>query len=77
MPERTEQVALITGGARGQGAAHAEAPASTGMRVVLADVRDEDGAKTAASLNGENLPVRYTHLDVTDEAAWAKVNADD
>ena len=33
-----EQVALITGGARGQGAAHAEALASTGLRVVIADV---------------------------------------
>jgi 3alpha(or 20beta)-hydroxysteroid dehydrogenase len=47
------------------------------MRVVLGDVRDEDGSKTAAALNGENLPVRYTHLDVTDEAGWAKVIADD
>lgn len=77
MPERTEQVALITGGVRGQGAAHAEAPGSTGMRVVLADIHDVDGSKTAVALNGENLPVRYTHLDVSDEAAWAKAIADD
>jgi 3alpha(or 20beta)-hydroxysteroid dehydrogenase len=66
-------VALITGGARGQGAAHAEALASAGHRVVIADVRDDDGIRTAERLADEGLPVRYMHLDVTDEAAWAGV----
>ena len=65
-----EQVALITGGARGQGAAHAEALASAGVHVVIADVRDEEGEGTAAALGGRGLPVRYAHLDVTDERAW-------
>ena len=69
----TEQVALITGGARGQGAAHAEALASAGVHVVIADVRDEDGAETAAALGGRGLPVRYAHLDVTDEQAWLAI----
>ena len=68
-----EQVALITGGARGQGAAHAEALASAGVRVVIADVRDEDGEGTAAALGGRGLPVRYAHLDVTDEQAWLAI----
>lgn len=76
MPELTEHVALVTGGARGQGAAHAEALAAAGMRVVIADVRDEDGEKTAAELSNKGLSVRYTHLDVTDEAAWADAVAD-
>jgi 3alpha(or 20beta)-hydroxysteroid dehydrogenase len=71
-----EQVALVTGGARGQGAAHAEALASAGVRVIIADVRDEDGAGTAATLADKQLPVRYTHLDVTDELAWPQVVSD-
>src|SRR6188472_2026535 len=65
-----EQVALITGGARGQGAAHAEALARTGFRVVIADVRDADGEATAAALRAAGLPVRYLHLDVTDPDGW-------
>jgi 3alpha(or 20beta)-hydroxysteroid dehydrogenase len=72
----SEQVALVTGGARGQGAAHAEALASAGVRVIIADVRDEDGAGTAEALTRKELPVRYTHLDVTDERAWPAVIAD-
>ena len=68
-----EQVALITGGARGQGAAHAEALATAGVHVVIADVRDEDGEGTAAALGGRGLPVRYAHLDVTDEQAWLAI----
>jgi 3alpha(or 20beta)-hydroxysteroid dehydrogenase len=67
--------ALITGGARGQGAAHAAALASAGYRVVIADVRDDDGVRTAERLADKGLAVRYVHLDVTDEAAWAGVVA--
>ena len=66
-------IALITGGARGQGAAHAEALASAGARVVIADVRDDDGTHTAERLADKGLPVRYVHLDVTDAAAWTAV----
>ncbi|MEU6145620.1 SDR family oxidoreductase [Streptomyces sp. NPDC047081] len=76
MSQHTDTVALVTGGARGQGAAHAQALASAGMRVVIADVRDEDGQKTAAALSEKGLPVRYLHLDVTDENAWAAAMAD-
>ena len=71
-----DQVALITGGARGQGAAHAEALARDGFRVVIADVRDADGEATAAALRAKGLAVRYAHLDVTDAAGWAAAVAD-
>lgn len=75
MTQRT-RVALVTGGARGQGAAHAEALALAGYAVVIADVRDEDGCRTAAELTAQGLPVRYVHLDVTDETCWFDVVAD-
>ncbi len=62
------RVALITGGARGQGAAEAALFASEGASVVLTDVLDDDGKKTAAAVKG-----RYLHHDVTDEARWQQV----
>lgn len=71
MTDQIQKTALVTGGARGQGAAHAEALASAGLRVVIADLLDDVGEKTAAALAEKGLPVRYLHLDVTDEASWA------
>ncbi|HEY3575263.1 MAG TPA: glucose 1-dehydrogenase [Arthrobacter sp.] len=70
MTELKDRVALVTGGARGQGAAHAEALAAAGLRVVITDVLDQAGEKTAATLAEKGHAVRYLHLDVTDEAAW-------
>ena len=64
--------ALVTGAARGIGAAVAAALAGDGNPVVLTDVLDEDGADTAKRL-GEHAA--YRHLDVTDERAWASVVA--
>jgi NAD(P)-dependent dehydrogenase (short-subunit alcohol dehydrogenase family) len=64
------RVALITGGARGQGAAHALRLATDGYTVYTADVLDEDGAAEAARLRGQDLDVTYLHLDVSDETNW-------
>jgi 3alpha(or 20beta)-hydroxysteroid dehydrogenase len=66
------KVALITGGARGQGAAEGELFAAEGATVVLADVLDEQGEQTAGSIPGAD----YRHLDVTSEAEWDRVVAD-
>jgi 3alpha(or 20beta)-hydroxysteroid dehydrogenase len=62
---------LITGAAssRGQGAAEGKLFAAEGAVVVLADVSDEEGEKTAAALGG---PVSYRHLDVTSEPDWTE-----
>jgi 3alpha(or 20beta)-hydroxysteroid dehydrogenase len=64
------KVALITGGARGQGAQEAELFAGEGASVVLTDVLDDDGKQTAAAI-GERAT--YHHHDVTREADWASV----
>jgi 3alpha(or 20beta)-hydroxysteroid dehydrogenase len=61
------KVALISGAARGMGRAEAELFAAEGARVVLCDVRDEEGASVASAI-GENA--LYRSLDVTDESAW-------
>ena len=62
------KVALITGGARGQGAAEGALFAAEGAQVVITDVLDEDGAKAAESFGGQ-----YLHHDVTDETRWKQV----
>jgi len=68
MGRLTGKVALITGAARGQGAAEARRFAAEGAFVVVADVLDEPGEQLAAEL-GERA--RFVHLDVTDEGSWA------
>jgi NAD(P)-dependent dehydrogenase (short-subunit alcohol dehydrogenase family) len=64
------KVALISGGARGQGASHGRLLARHGARVVLGDILDPAGEETAVRLRAEGLEVRYVHLDVTRPADW-------
>jgi NAD(P)-dependent dehydrogenase (short-subunit alcohol dehydrogenase family) len=64
------RVAIITGGARGQGASHAERLAREGATVVTGDVLDDLGEQTAERLRAGGLDVTYRHLDVTDPADW-------
>lgn len=61
------KVAIITGAARGQGAAEARLFAAEGARVLLADILDADGEAVAAEIGDA---AAYTRLDVTDEAQW-------
>ena len=63
------KVALVTGAARGQGAAISRAFAAEGADVVLADLTDDEG-KLVADEIGERA--RYVHHDVTDESSWAE-----
>lgn len=63
-----QKVALITGAARGQGAAEARLLAERGARVVLGDVLDEEGSAVARELGDAGV---YCHLDVTSENDWA------
>ena len=64
------KVALITGGARGQGAAEARLFAREGARVVIADVLDPDGMAVAAEIDELGGDATYVHLDVSSEADW-------
>jgi NAD(P)-dependent dehydrogenase (short-subunit alcohol dehydrogenase family) len=66
------RTALITGGARGQGAAHARRLAEEGARVVTGDVLDAEGEATAAKLRADGLDVDYVRLDVTSRADWER-----
>ncbi|MDV6014135.1 glucose 1-dehydrogenase [Haloechinothrix sp. LS1_15] len=67
MGRLTGKVGLITGAARGQGAAAARKFVAEGAKVMLSDVNDDDGKQLAAELGDA---AAYCHLDVTDEQAW-------
>ncbi|WP_327341525.1 glucose 1-dehydrogenase [Streptomyces europaeiscabiei] len=68
-----ERVAIVTGGARGIGAAVSRLFAAEGAAVTVADVLDTEGAKLAAELGGT---ARYAHLDVSAEDDWQTVVAE-
>ncbi|GIH67870.1 glucose 1-dehydrogenase [Sphaerimonospora thailandensis] len=63
-----DKVVIVTGGARGIGAAAAARMARDGAKVVIADLLEEDGRKTADALGG-----LFVQHDVTSEAGWASV----
>ncbi len=64
------KVALISGGARGQGAVEARMFAEEGASVVIGDILDEQGRQTEAELQELGYNVSYVHLDVTSESDW-------
>jgi NAD(P)-dependent dehydrogenase (short-subunit alcohol dehydrogenase family) len=66
------RVALVTGAARGIGAAAARALAAEGARVLVTDVRDAEGAAVADAIEG----AAYRRLDVREEADWAAAMED-
>jgi 3alpha(or 20beta)-hydroxysteroid dehydrogenase len=62
------EVAVITGGARGQGASHARRFVAEGAAVIVADVLEQDGRSLVEEL-GETAS--FVALDVTAEGSWA------
>ncbi len=66
------KVALITGAARGQGAAEARLFVAEGANVMLGDVLDDDGEVVAKELGDR---AAYRHHDVTSEDDWDTIVA--
>ncbi|MCV7316443.1 glucose 1-dehydrogenase [Mycolicibacillus parakoreensis] len=72
------KVALISGGGRGMGAAHARALIAEGARVVIGDVVEDEGAKLVEQLGEQfgdrvddtGAPALFTRLDVTRPDDW-------
>ncbi|MEV4158024.1 glucose 1-dehydrogenase [Nocardia salmonicida] len=62
------KVAVISGGARGMGAAHARRFVAEGASVVIGDILDDEGATVAKELGDA---VVYRHLDVREPEQWA------
>ncbi|HLE58234.1 MAG TPA: SDR family oxidoreductase [Candidatus Limnocylindria bacterium] len=70
--ELTGKVALVTGAARGIGAAAARELAGMGAAVALTDVIDDEGRALTDELASTGRAA-YWHLDVADEADWRAV----
>lgn len=64
------KVALISGGARGQGAVEAKLFASEGASVVIGDILDDLGRQVEAEIAESCGNATYVHLDVTSESQW-------
>ena len=64
------KVALISGGARGQGAVEAKLFAREGAKVVFGDILDESGKQVEAEIHEAGGEAAYVHLDVTREDDW-------
>jgi 3alpha(or 20beta)-hydroxysteroid dehydrogenase len=65
------KVVVLTGAARGQGAAEVAALAREGATVIATDVLDDEGAALA-----DRLGVTYRHLDVRSADEWAALAAE-
>ena len=59
------KVALISGAARGQGAAEARLFVKEGARVVFGDILDAEGKRVEAEIQEMGGEAVYLHLDVT------------
>jgi 3alpha(or 20beta)-hydroxysteroid dehydrogenase len=70
MTRLQDQVAIITGGARGQGAEEARLFAAEGAAVAICDVLDAEGEDLARNITASGGQARFFRLDVTSEDQW-------
>ncbi len=69
------KVALISGAARGMGAAEARLFAREGARVVIGDVLEAEGAAIEAEISAKGGEAVFVRLDVSRESDWAQAVA--
>lgn len=69
------KVAIISGGARGQGEVEAKLFVQEGAKVVFGDILDEEGKQVEAAIRQAGGEATYVHLDVTQEADWQQAVA--
>ena len=70
MTRLQNKIAIVTGGAQGQGAAIVRAFVAEGAKVVIADVAAEPGEALAAELGADAIFVKH---DVSSETSWTAV----
>ena len=64
------KVAIISGGAKGQGAAEARMFASEGASVVIGDVLEDEGNQIEVEVNESGGSALFVKLNVTSEQDW-------
>src|SRR6478736_1278160 len=67
------KVAIVTGGAQGQGAAIVRHFVAEGAKVVIADIAKDEGQSLADELGAD---AHFAEHDVSDQASWARVVED-
>jgi NAD(P)-dependent dehydrogenase (short-subunit alcohol dehydrogenase family) len=72
MARLADKVALISGGARGQGAVEARLFAREGAKVVFGDLLDDDGKHVEEEIRAQGGEAIYVHLDVTQAQDWQR-----
>jgi 3alpha(or 20beta)-hydroxysteroid dehydrogenase len=70
MPRLQNKIIIVTGGARGQGAAEARLFVREGARVIITDVLEDQGAQLARELGQDNAA--FVRHDVSSETDWQK-----
>ena len=70
-----DKVALISGVARGMGAAEARMFAREGARVVIGDILEDEGRRVEAEINERGAQSIFLRLDVTREVDWEQAVA--
>ena len=66
------KVALVAGGARGQGAAESSLFAAEGAKVLIGDVRVERGKQTEAEIKSQGGEAIFVPIDISKAADWSK-----
>lgn len=69
------KTALISGAARGMGAAEARLFAQEGAKVVLGDILEDQGREVEAEIKASGGEAVFVQLDVTREADWQRAVA--
>ena len=67
------KVAIISGGAKGQGAAEAKLFAEEGAKVVITDILDEEGKALESEIVASGGIASFFHVDVTRSSDWNDV----
>ena len=70
------KVALISGAARGQGAAEARLFSREGAAVVLGDILEDPGRQVEAEINETGGEALFLRLDVSSESDWERAVAE-
>ena len=66
------KVAIISGGARGQGAEEARLFASEGAKVIIGDILDSEGIQVESEIVEQGGEAKFVRLDVSIEEDWSK-----
>ncbi len=72
MEDFKDKVAFITGGASGVGLGQAKVLSGLGVKVVIADIRQDHLDQAVAWFRERNARVHAIRLDITDRAAFAR-----